>query len=156
MRNKIGTIIFLLILYSLITQQKPMNDKALLVKQATDDHTRNPVYHQKYAEPVHTVSRQGNFKRLGSTAYTWTGYRTSTKVWPTEGRTVAVNPKKIPLGSTVYIEGLGFRIAEDTIPQKSIKRGADVDIYMGRGKESVSRAKEWGRRKVEVKVYGKE
>ena len=30
------------------------------------------------------------------------------------GRTIAVDPKIIPLGSNVYIEGYGWRVAEDT------------------------------------------
>ncbi|OEF95746.1 3D domain-containing protein [Desulfuribacillus alkaliarsenatis] len=43
-----------------------------------------------------------------------------------EGRTVAVDPKVIPLGWWMYIEGYGFRRAEDT---GSAVRNKRVDIY---------------------------
>lgn len=39
---------------------------------------------------------------------------TATGTQVTAGRTIAVDPKVIPYGSEVYIEGYGFRTAEDT------------------------------------------
>ncbi|GAB7057244.1 MULTISPECIES: 3D domain-containing protein [unclassified Paenibacillus] len=44
----------------------------------------------------------------------------------TEGRTIAVDPKVIPIGWWVYIEGLGFRRAEDT---GSAVKGNKIDVY---------------------------
>ena len=44
------------------------------------------------------------------------------------GRTVAVDPKVIPLGSKIYIEGLGERIAEDI---GGGVKGHHIDVYLG-------------------------
>jgi uncharacterized protein YabE (DUF348 family) len=49
---------------------------------------------------------------------------TGTKV--SEGRTIAVDPSVIPLGWWVYIEGIGFRRAEDT---GSAVNGQKIDVY---------------------------
>jgi uncharacterized protein YabE (DUF348 family)/3D (Asp-Asp-Asp) domain-containing protein len=72
-------------------------------------------------------------KSAGSAGYgeTYTG----TTV--TEGRTIAVDPKVIPLGWWVYIEGLGFRRAEDT---GSAVKGNMIDVYY----ESESYANRFG------------
>lgn len=62
-----------------------------------------------------------------------------------EGRTIAVDPKIIPIGTKVFIDGIGLRTAEDT---GSSIRGARIDIYMNDLKE----ARKFGVKK-NVKVY---
>lgn len=57
--------------------------------------------------------------------------------------TIAVDPKVIPLGSKVYIEGLGVRIAVDT---GGAIKGKKLDLYMATHKEALN----WGRKKVKV------
>jgi 3D (Asp-Asp-Asp) domain-containing protein len=55
------------------------------------------------------------------------GYgKTFTGTTVSEGRTIAVDPKVIPLGWWVYIEGIGFRRAEDT---GSAVKGQKIDVY---------------------------
>ena len=47
---------------------------------------------------------------------------------PTEvGTTIAVDPTQIPLGSMVYVEGVGLRIAQDT---GGAVKGAKIDILL--------------------------
>jgi len=56
--------------------------------------------------------------------------------------TLAVDPKVIPFGTKVYIEGMGWFIAEDT----GNFSGKRIDIYM----ETHEEALQFGRRKVKV------
>jgi len=79
-----------------------------------------------------------------ATAYTWTGYRTATGTWPSRG-TVAVDPRVIPLGTELHIEGYGAAVAADT---GGAIQGQRVDLYMDTEHECL----QWGRRQVEVRV----
>ncbi|WP_239618968.1 3D domain-containing protein [Cohnella mopanensis] len=65
-----------------------------------------------------------------------------------EGRTIAVDPKVIPIGWWVYIDGIGFRRAEDT---GSAVKGKKIDVYY----DSESRANKFGlKRGYKVYVIG--
>lgn len=62
-----------------------------------------------------------------------------------EGRTIAVDPKVIPLGSTVFIDGVGVRKAEDS---GSAIKGSRIDVFMN----DLGQAQEFGVKK-NVRVY---
>jgi len=91
------------------------------------------------------VSRGGErILTMEATAYTWTGNRTASGTWPAVG-TVAVDPKTIPLGSRLYVEGYGEAVAEDT---GGLVKGNIIDLYF----PTESECWEFGRRQVEVRV----
>lgn len=77
------------------------------------------------------------------------GTMTATGVTAKEGRTIAVDPKVIPLGSTVMIwcddEPLGIFQAEDT---GGAIKGNIIDIYF----DNHSSCTNFGRRKIVIKV----
>ncbi|WP_248924532.1 3D domain-containing protein [Paenibacillus hamazuiensis] len=63
--------------------------------------------------------------------------KTASGTRPAEGRTIAVDPRIIPMGWWVYIDGIGFRRAEDT---GGAIKGNKIDVYF----ESDSYAKRFG------------
>lgn len=62
-----------------------------------------------------------------------------------EKKVISVDPNVIPLGSKVYVEGYGYAIAGDT---GGAIKGHKIDIFI----PSLSKAKQWGVRNVEVKI----
>ncbi|AOZ90384.1 peptidoglycan-binding protein [Bacillus xiamenensis] len=60
-------------------------------------------------------------------------------------KVIAVDPKVIPLGSKVYVEGYGEAIAADT---GGAIKGNKIDVHV----PSKSQAKNWGVKSVKVKV----
>jgi len=83
---------------------------------------------------------------MEATAYTHTGNTTFTGVYPKAG-TIAVDPRVIPLGTKLWIDGYGYGIAEDT--GKAIK-GEIIDLFM----ETKEECFRWGRRDVNVYILG--
>ena len=103
-------------------------------------------------EPVIQVepSRGDRSMIFEATAYCY-GTVTRTGTRPVEGRTLAVDPEVIPLGSQVYVscetwpEVDGVYTAEDT---GRLVKGLIIDIYMTDRNACI----QWGRRTVEVKI----
>lgn len=97
-----------------------------------------------------TISRGGNtfsFKRaylMKASAYCIPGGKTATGASVSRG-IIAVDPRVIPLGKSVYVEGYGYARALDT--GGSIQ-GNRIDLYMN----STQEARSWGVRTVTVYV----
>ena len=98
-------------------------------------------------EEIAEESPEEELEYLGTfemTAYEWTGNPCANGNYPEVGYTVACN--SLPLGTTVYIEGVGYRVVED--------RGAEwhgsnwMDLYLG----DVDSCYEWGVRSGDVYI----
>ncbi|NLB18395.1 MAG: hypothetical protein GX825_06645 [Syntrophomonadaceae bacterium] len=117
------------------------------------DKLRVPISVEPPKPAVKQVSRgeTGREMTFQATAYTHTGNRTATMTWPMEKRTIAVDPRVIPLKSRVYVSCSswpainGIYIAEDT---GGLIKGNIIDVFM----DSRSKAIQWGRRSVQVRI----
>ena len=104
----------------------------------------------KKSEPTNT---DNGFKMIVGCATAYTadkGARTSTGAVPVEGKTVAVNPKLIPYGSTVIVKNLNDKVIFQGVAQDTggalMKNTATVDIF----KTSYGRCINFGRQRVKV------
>lgn len=59
---------------------------------------------------------------------------TASGSYPKAGRTIAVDPKVIPLGTQVWVEGHGWRVAEDT---GGLIKGDRIDIMVDTYEEAL-------------------
>lgn len=93
------------------------------------------------SEEVPAMEYLGTFQ---ATAYEWTGNPCANGEYPTEGYTIACN--SLPLGTEVYIEGIGYRVVED---RGAGWHGSDwLDLYMGDEASCYA----WGVRPVDVYI----
>lgn len=115
---------------------KLSNDVSYLEKKLNKEISNNKISKTKVAS--------GQLMTFEATAYSGDPI-TATGTVPKVGRTIAVDPRVIPYGSKVYIEGMGTFIAEDC---GGAIKGNIIDIFMGSKEE----CRAWGRRKVQIKV----
>ncbi|HET7579260.1 MAG TPA: peptidoglycan-binding protein [Bacillales bacterium] len=123
----------------------------LAVDGVAGPHTLNAL-HQKAGSPVTENGDQIQKMSVETTAYTadcsgCSGVTTSgvdLKSYP-DAKVVAVDPMTIPLGSKVYVPGYGVARAVDTGGAINDK---ELDVYL----PSRSKAMDWGRKQVTVKV----
>lgn len=96
------------------------------------------------------ISRGGKTVRYSramdmvSTAYTYTGNNTASGVPPKRG-IAAVDPRVIPMGTRLYVDGYGYCTALD---RGSAIKGNKIDLFMETSRE----AYQWGMRRVKVYV----
>ncbi len=138
------------------TTQEGAEGEDLVTYQVTytsgKETARTEIDRETIKEPVDQIIHVGVVETIDGFAYTRKEVFEST-AYTGGGRTasgtrarvgeIAVDPRVIPLGTTVYIEGLGLRTAEDT---GGAIKGNIIDIYF----DSYSQCRQWGRRSVTV------
>lgn len=85
---------------------------------------------------AYTAGPESTGKAPGHPAYGIT----ATGAKAREGVTIAVDPKVIPIGSRVYIEGIGYRTAQDV---GGAIKGNRIDVFMN----DLSEARKFGVKK---------
>lgn len=89
----------------------------------------------------------GHPLKFVATGYTHTGYRTAVGAKTRKG-IIAVDPKVIPFGTRLYVQGYGYGVAADT---GGMIKGKKIDLFFDSEQEAVN----WGKRKVDIYILGK-
>ena len=123
-----------------------------LEKKVDTNQTQHSTRSKTVTSPqTNNASNLGQFK---ITAYCncsqccgkWSGGPTASGTIPTAGRTIAVDPNVIPLGSKVTIDGHTY-IAEDT---GSAIKGNKIDMFFSSHQEALN----WGVKYKDVNIVG--
>ncbi|MGB9660696.1 MAG: 3D domain-containing protein [Moorellaceae bacterium] len=147
MRGRAVTAGLFLILLLVAFPKAVLEDVALVVEAEYNISSSQPVI-----RPGVTASRQLKYRELvlEITAYTahdrgMDGKGMTYTGLPVDRGVLAVDPQVIPLGSIVWIPGVGYTVALDT---GSAIKGNRADLFM----QDRQKALEWGRRMVKVRV----
>ena len=151
----VTAVIIILSIYCIARANIALDDSSERLEEAAQCMERQSKQIKDYRETVMlqeiklneklAIAADLNLEPLGEftlTHYSYSGL-TYSETLVRENRTVAVDPDIIPLGSLLYIQGYGWRIAEDT--GTDIK-GNKLDIYIA----DEERAKQLGVKIAEV------
>ncbi|MED2971606.1 ubiquitin-like domain-containing protein [Fictibacillus sp. B-59209] len=143
--------------YEVVLENGKEVSRKLKSKKTLEDSSDKVIAEGTKPKPV-TVSRGKSTPSGGKELYvTSTAYTASCAGCSGKTRTglnlhanpnakvIAVDPKVIPLGSKVYVEGYGYAIASDT---GGAINGNRIDVFFS----SQSEAVKWGRKTVRVKI----
>lgn len=97
------------------------------------------------------VSRGARYKEMlvTATAYTMSDPGVDDTTYsglPVDLGVIAVDPKVIPLGSVVHVEGYGYAVCLDV---GGAIKGNKIDVFF----HDPDKARQWGVRRVRIKVY---
>ena len=129
--------------YEYLTYEYAAPAPQYIASQYESDYVSDPEESQ--SSEAAPVTNEGGMTYVGYyelTAYEWTGNPCANGNYPTTGYTVACNT--LPLGTTIYIEGYGTYVVEDT----GGMGGGVVDIYMG----DVNTCYEFGRQVANIYI----
>lgn len=129
----------------LLLNKETEKEKQLLAMEARSNAGSNNI---TLSRGMSTSTSYSQVLSMQATAYSSDGITASGT--PTRRErdgysTIAVDPRVIPLGSRVYVEGYGYAIAEDT---GGAIKGSIIDVFFS----SESEAQSWGRRSVKVYI----
>lgn len=110
-------------------------------QSASAEATTNRTFLGNFTLTAYTAGPESTGKRPGDPGYGITASGAKVK----SGVTVAADPRIIPMGSTVYIDGIGTRVVQDT---GGAIKGHRIDVYI----PDLSKARQFGVKKG-VKVY---
>ena len=111
------------------TLQQKLSDAENTIKEQekTIQKIKQEEVQKKKLEETEKGTYLGNFNLSFYSKEQFPNSKTCTGVMPQVGVTVAVDPKVIPLGTKIYIEGLGVRIAQDT---GGAIKGNKLDVFV--------------------------
>ncbi|MFT9850294.1 3D domain-containing protein [Aneurinibacillus sp. REN35] len=124
-----------------VSRSADMTDRASRLSSSSKNFTPRQTLRVKMTAYSPHVASTG--KNPGDAEYAIT----ASGATATEGRTIAVDPRVVPLGWWVYIEGYGFRKAEDT---GGAIKGNKMDLFF----ESETEAQNFGVQQKTVHVIG--
>lgn len=110
-------------------QQEEINKLDILLSEQEDE-----IIKLKNQQKTNRQTFVGNFNLSFYSKEQFPNSKTATGVTPQAGVTVAVDPNIIPLGTKLYIEGLGVRIAQDT---GGAIKGNKMDVFVNTTSEAL-------------------
>lgn len=113
------------------------------LQQQQEEYERFQKWMEKWNELGLRIERFEATAYSRECGYPWNDGITATGTMVAEGRTIAVDPRIISLGSDVWVEGWGMMVAEDV---GGAIKGKIIDIYM----DDMNNVRNWGRRDVIV------
>ncbi|MGE8203155.1 3D domain-containing protein [Heyndrickxia sp. NPDC080065] len=125
-----------------LTSDKIHPKQKLVISQTKQASTKKKTTTTKKVKEftVTATAYTGNCKGCSGITATGINLKKNPKM-----KVISVDPKVIPLGSKVYVEGYGNAIAGDT---GGAMKGKNIDVFIPSEKKCL----QWGRKKVKVKI----
>ncbi len=127
-----------------IVEKQVKQKKAVVESNVKKEAAPNASQNQSEVEAWKQGEYLGTFSITAYCPYedSW-GSMTATGVRAKEGVTIAVDPKVIPYGTKIYIEGVGIRVAQDC---GGLVKGNKIDLYF----ETIEAMNNWGLQKRDI------